>query len=191
MDVDPRTLKIVYFPHPVLRTKAKPIERIDQVVRDVGERMIELMYEAEGIGLAAPQVGLPWRMFVCHVPSSPEPAPTPSNGTDADLPDANAGPEVYINPTITEPHGLPELMEEGCLSLPRVRGDLMRQPDVTLTWSDLDGTTHTRRATGLLARCWQHENDHLDGVLIIDRFTQLSRMRTRSALRALEKQGSS
>lgn len=182
MDVDLHTLSIVSFPHPVLRTRARPVERIDETVRGVAERMIELMYRAEGIGLAAPQVGLPWRMFVCHVPAGPSDEPD-------DLPVSNSGPEVYINPVLTEHEGLPEVMEEGCLSLPEIRGDLMRQPTVTITWTDLDGTSHTRRATGLLARCWQHEFDHLEGVLIIDRFTQLSRLRTRSAVRSLEKQG--
>lgn len=182
MDVDPRLLSIVSFPHPVLRTRAKPIDRIDDGVRAIAERMIELMYQAEGIGLAAPQVGLPWRMFVCHVPAGASEDP-------GDLPASNEGPEVYINPVLTEFEGLPEMMEEGCLSLPDIRGELMRQPTVTITWTDLDGTSHTRRASGLLARCWQHEFDHLEGVLIIDRFTQLSRLRTRSAVRALEKQG--
>lgn len=182
MDVDPRLLSIVSFPHPVLRTRAKPIDRIDDGVRAIAERMIELMYQAEGIGLAAPQVGLPWRMFVCHVPPGASEDP-------GDLPTSNEGPEVYINPVLTEFEGLPEMMEEGCLSLPDIRGELMRQPTLTITWTDLDGTSHTRRASGLLARCWQHEFDHLEGVLIIDRFTQLSRLRTRSAVRALEKQG--
>jgi peptide deformylase len=81
----------------------------------------------------------------------------------------------------------PEPYEEGCLSLPDIRGDVLRPPTVTITAYDLQGRQFTTQATGLLARCWQHEVDHLDGVLILDRMTQMSRLRNRSAIRDLER----
>lgn len=187
------------YPAEILRAKAAPIERVNDEVRAVAERMIELMYEARGIGLAAPQVGLPWRLFVVHVPQSededesgssaknsggvPNGKGTPGGAVPESFTD---GPRVYINPVLLHPSGAAEPHEEGCLSLPDIRGDVLRPPHITITATDLKGHSATQAGTGLLARCWQHEMDHLDGVLIIDRFTQMSRMKNRVALRELE-----
>jgi peptide deformylase len=179
--VDVAALRIVEYPAPVLSAKAGPVATpITDEVREVARRMVELMRQADGIGLAAPQVGLSWRMFVCDVPPNEERSP------DHDPPDATTGPQFYINPRLTKPIGAPVKMEEGCLSLPDIRGDVLRPPTITITALDLCGKEVTRTATGLLARCWQHEVDHLDGVLIINRMTQMSRIKNRAALRELE-----
>src|SRR5262249_40010952 len=143
--------------------------------------MIELMQEADGIGLAAPQVGLAWRIFVCHVP------PNETRSAEADPAMATPSPRVYINPLLSAPSGAPEPFVEGCLSLPGVSGEVLGPPVVTIAATDLEGRPLKQTGAGLLARCWQHEVDHLDGVLIIDRMTQMSRLKNRAAIRDLEK----
>src|SRR5262245_15721724 len=112
MAVDPAALFIHHYPDPILLRVAKPIPEITPEVRAVAARMIELMKEAEGIGLPAPQVGLPWRLFVAHVPASEDRSPT------ADPPTATATPTVYINPVLSALTGAAEPYVEGCLSLP-------------------------------------------------------------------------
>ena len=181
MPVDPATLRIVIYPAPVLRTRAKPVDKVTDEVRAVARRMVELMREEEGIGLAAPQVGLSWRMFIADVP------PNEERSTDTDPPSATNGPEFYINPKLSSPKGPPEPLEEGCLSLPDIRGDVLRPEHITITALDLNGREFTKTGAGLLARCWQHEMDHLDGVLIIDRMTQMARIKNKAALKELEK----
>lgn len=181
MAVDPANLDVVVYPAPVLRRKAERIAEVTEEVRSVAGRMIELMYEEEGIGLAAPQVGLSWRMFVTHVPPGEKRTLEDSPAT------CQAKAVVYINPVLTEPKGEVESAEEGCLSLPDIRGMVLRPPVIKITATDLDGKQFSQTATGLLARCWQHEYDHLDGVLIIDRMSQLSRMKNRLAIRDLER----
>lgn len=181
MPVLPSQLSIVVYPADALRRKAIPVPAVTEEVRDIALRMIQLMREAEGIGLAAPQVGVPWRLFVAHVPEDED------RSASASPPAANLQPEVYINPVLSRPEGDLVGFEEGCLSLPEIRGEVFRPETITIAAMGLDGNPFTRRATGLLARCWQHEVDHLDGTLIIDRMTQMSRLKTRSAVRDLEK----
>jgi peptide deformylase len=173
-------LEVVHYPDPVLRKKAKPVAGVTDEIRALAERMVQLMYDEEGIGLAAPQVGVSLRLFVAHVPEGD------GRSATAEPPTASAGPEVYINPVIAQPEGALEPLEEGCLSLPDIRGSVMRPPVVTITAMGLDGRTFTRRGAGLLARCWQHELDHLDGVLIIDKLSQMERLKLRKKIRALE-----
>ncbi len=180
MTIDPSTLRILEYPAPALRRKADPIDPTPEV-SDVARRMIELMREADGIGLAAPQVGLSWRMFICHVPEGPGRSLTDTP------PSASSGPEAYINPELSDPQGAYEPFEEGCLSLPDITGDVLRPPTITITATDLAGQRFTRTATGLLARCWQHELDHLNGVLILDKMTQIWRTKNRARVRDLEK----
>lgn len=184
MALDVSSLNLVCFPHPVLRQRAERVAKVTDEVRAVAARMIEIMRQQQGIGLAAPQVGLPWRMFVCDVPEDAETGRLAS----LDPPTATKGPRVYINPEISEPDGPREPFEEGCLSLPHIRGDVVRPVQVRLTASDETGRLVSGVARGLLARCWQHEMDHLDGVLIIDRMTQMARMKNRAAIRELESQ---
>lgn len=181
MPVDPSSLIIVHHPESVLRKRAARIDTVNDEVRAVARRMIDLMHEASGIGLAAPQVGLSWRMFVCHVP-----AVEGERVLGADPVQATASPMVCINPVLADPARDLVPYEEGCLSLPDIRGDVRRPSEITLTAQGLDGTSFTLRAAGLLARCWQHEVDHLDGVLIIDKMSPIHRMRNRQAIKALE-----
>lgn len=183
MPVDPSRLQIVSYPAPVLRQKAIPVPEVTDEVRAVARRMIELMRQAEGIGLAAPQVGLPWRMFVVHVPEGDD------RSASGDPISATAAPTVYINPVLTGLIGKLIPHEEGCLSLPDVRGEVLRPEVATIRAMGTDGREFTQHGAGLLARCWQHENDHLDGVLIIDRMTPLSRMSNKAAIRELEAAG--
>ncbi len=184
MPADPSSLRLQVYPAEVLRQKAEPVDATDDV-RAVGRRMIEIMHESEGIGLAAPQVGLAWRLFVTDVRPRED---DDEVSADVDPPSAEREPCVYINPVIERTSGPPEIREEGCLSLPGLHGDVIRPPTVTLSYRDLEGRPCTRTATGLLARCWQHELDHLDGVLIIDRMTQMSRTKVRAQLKTLEQQ---
>lgn len=181
MSVDPRALTLQIYPAPVLRKRAAPVEAVTDEVRAVAARMIEMMRAEEGIGLAAPQAGLSWRLFVVDVP------PSEDRSAETDPPTATRGPVVYINPALSRPVGVPTPSEEGCLSLPDIRGDVLRSPVITITATDLEGRPFTATAAGLLARCWQHELDHLDGVLIIDRMTQMSRLKNRAAIRDLER----
>jgi len=143
--------------------------------------MIELMFEAEGVGLAAPQVGLSWRLFVAHVPIGE------GRTLESDPPTATAEPVVYINPVLSTPVGEIKPYDEGCLSLPDITGEVLRPEHITISAMDLEGKKFTRTAAGLLARCWQHESDHLDGVLIIDRMSQMSRLKNRTAVKKLER----
>ncbi len=168
LTVDVSNLSILHYPAPVLRKRSEPLADIDERVREVAARMIELMHEAEGVGLAAPQVGLAWRLFVCR-------------GAEEDDPE-----DVFVNPELELERSELEAHEEGCLSLPGIRADIRRPMAAKLTATDLRGQPVTRRAEGFMARVWQHEFDHLNGVLIIDRMTPLDRIATRRALKALE-----
>lgn len=168
MSVDPDKLAIVLYPAPVLREKAQPIEVVDETVRAVAKRMIELMHQAPGVGLAAPQVGLPWRMFVAN--------PTGQEGDD----------RVYINPRLElGPDLAPR--DEGCLSLPNISVEVKRPTSATIHAIGLDGQPFEESSEDeLLAIIWQHEYDHLDGVLIIDKMGPMDRMANRKAIKELE-----
>lgn len=168
--IPPDQLQIVNYPHPMLRQVGSEIDEISDDVRAVARRMIDLMHEAEGVGLAAEQVALPWRLFVASVPGQ----------TDGD--------QVYINPVLRDPAGKPESQEEGCLSLPGIRGQILRPPAITIEATNLDGERFQVEADELLARCWQHEVDHLNGRLIIDRMPQIDRLSNRRRIKELEEE---
>lgn len=168
MPVDTASLQIVNYPDPVLRRKAAELDAVTDEVREVAARMIELMHEAGGVGLAAPQVGLSWRMFVANDTGEP--------GND----------RVFINPILHNPGRQTEVREEGCLSIPNVTAEVTRPGSITIQAVDEKGQQVLLTAEGLPARIWQHETDHLDGVLIIDRMTPADKMANRRALRELE-----
>lgn len=168
VDVDPAALGIVLYPAAVLRRVAQPLPVVDDHVRAVADRMIQLMHEARGVGLAAPQVGLPWRMFVAN--------PTNEPGDD----------HVFINPTLADPGPHTEPRDEGCLSLPGITAEVTRPTAITLAALDRDGQPITLTSDGFPARVWQHEFDHLDGVLILDKMTRIDRMANKRALAELE-----
>lgn len=162
--------RIVLYPSEVLRRRAAVVPAIDDSIRTLVAEMFRVMREEEGAGLAAPQVGASLRVFI----------------TEA-RPDQNEPAGVYVNPEVELMEGEQEYMNEGCLSLPDIRGDIRRHERVTLTWTDLDGTRHRRTQDDMLARVWLHEFDHLEGVLIIDRMSPVDRMRARKPLKALER----
>lgn len=162
--------------------KASPVSGVDDSMRAIAARMIDLMRGAQGIGLAAPQVGLPVRLFVAYVPADPEAEIDP-----AGLPESCDEPQVFFNPEIVEFSKDLEPYDEGCLSLPGITGEVNRPTTVTMRAIDLEGNATEVRATGLLARCWQHEIDHLDGVLILDKMSQMSRLKNRSRIKSMEK----
>ena len=167
MHVDLASLHIVRYPDPVLRRKTRPIASIDETVRAVARRMLELMHEAPGVGLAGPQVGLSWRLFV-------------TNAGDLDPVD-----RVFVNPELALGRGEMEVATEGCLSLPEIDVQVRRPVHADITATGLDGERFSMSADELLARIWQHENDHLDGVLIVDRMSQMDRLSTRRVLKEM------
>ncbi|HZZ71422.1 MAG TPA: peptide deformylase [Pirellulales bacterium] len=159
------SLKIIQYPHPTLRHVAKPIRRIDAEMLQVVRRMFDLMYEHKGIGLAATQVALPYRLFVLNLKGDP-----------------NEGEEhVFVNPVITKRKGLAEA-EEGCLSLPGLYGDVKRSENITLQAFNLQGQAVKHVCEDLFARAVQHEIDHLDGVLFIDRLTPTGELKVKDTL---------
>ena len=168
MAFDPDQLQIVLYPDPVLRRRARPIERIDTLVRRVAHRMLELMHAAPGVGLAAPQVGLPWRMFVA----------SPTTQTEDDT--------VFINPRVVAASRAVADVDEGCLSLPDVTVNVRRPLAVRIEAIGLDGRPFTLEGRDLIARIWQHELDHLNGVLIIDRAPPGDRLANQRILREME-----
>jgi len=151
--------KIVLLADPVLRQKASPIDRVDDGIRQLLDDMVETMYEAVGIGLAAPQIGISKRLIVMDCAKDDNP------------------PEIWkmINPEIISRSEETTKMEEGCLSIPGYNGDVTRPAEVTVRYMDIEGNSQEMTATGLLAACVQHEIDHLDGVLFIDYLSRLKR----------------
>jgi peptide deformylase len=148
-------LSIVSFPHPALRYPAKPVRRVDAHLRSIVQRMFDLMYEHRGVGLAATQVDLPIRLFVFN------PTGNRDEGTE----------QVFINPVVSRPRGNEEA-EEGCLSLPGIYGNVVRAKTVRVNAYDLSGQETDRDFSGFEARIIQHETDHLNGVLFIDRMVE-------------------
>jgi peptide deformylase len=152
-------LPIVTLPDPLLRVTSTPIQSIDADVKRLAADMLETMYDAPGIGLAAIQVGAPKRLVVLDLADDGE----------------DKRPMVLINPRIVSLGNEMRVYEEGCLSLPDVRIEIERPSTVRLAYQDLDGAAHEIDADGLLATAIQHEADHLDGKLIIDFLTSLKR----------------
>ncbi|QOG08071.1 peptide deformylase [Aureimonas sp. OT7] len=150
---------LIILPDPILRQVSEPVERIDDAVRAFADDMLETMYDAPGIGLAAIQVGVPRRMLVIDLAKEDEPKT----------------PLVFINPQILSTSDEPSLYEEGCLSIPEYYAEVERPASLTVRYQDLEGKTQELAADGLLATCLQHEIDHLNGVLFIDHISKLKR----------------
>ena len=159
--------RVVCYPDPVLRKKTQIIEEIDDQVRERAKEMLEIMYETNGIGLAGPQVG--WNARICTLNHTGEPE--------------DEG--VFINSQILKSEG-EEIEEEGCLSFPGIHSKIARATHVEVEAYGLDGEEMHIEAEGLLARAWQHEIDHLDGVLILDRMSPAARLFHRRRLKELE-----
>jgi peptide deformylase len=152
------SIKLIHYPHSTLRHKSKPIARVNAELKTLVEEMFEIMYEFRGVGLAANQVNLPIRLFVANPSGEPE-----------------EGPElVFLNPVIVKANGVVEA-EEGCLSLPGINGQVKRNKSLQINAYDLSGNEINSQVDGFLARIIQHEIDHLDGVMFIDRMIDESK----------------
>ena len=156
-------LKILEFPDPRLRIKAKPVETVDDALRSLIDDMFETMYDAPGIGLAATQVDVHRRLLVADVSSEKD------------------NPWVLINPVIVAKDGV-EVTEEGCLSVPGYYEEVERAEQVRVRYLDRDGKEVESEFDGLLAVCVQHEMDHLDGKLFVDYLSEAKRQRIRKRL---------
>ena len=164
---------ILTAPDPRLKKKSKPVASVDAGVRQLMDDMLETMYDAPGIGLAAPQVGDLRRVIVL----------------DIDREEVKTGPLFMANPEIIEASDEDLTYEEGCLSVPEHYSDVVRPARVTVRYLDRDGATREMACEGLLATCVQHEIDHLDGILFIDHISSLKRnMILRKLLKARKEQ---
>jgi peptide deformylase len=171
--VEPAVLKLRYYGDPILRQRANEVRVFDRSLRDVAEAMLDAMEREEGVGLAAPQVGLDMRILVALAMSEPG--------------DVDAEAVVIVNPEITERSRDTWVFEEGCLSIPGIRGDVTRPNQIRVRFQALDGTQHTLDAEGMFARILQHEIDHLDGKLFIDYLSTAEKALLKTKLRNLTK----
>jgi peptide deformylase len=167
LDVDASGLAIVKYPDPRLERICEPLSRVDASVRAVIDRMFMLMFEARGVGLAAPQVGIAVRLFVASPAFDPDDR------------------RVYVNPEIIASDGVQD-GEEGCLSFPGINCKVKRKKIVTVRAMDRDGNVFEETGEDLPARIFQHEIDHLDGRLLVDRMGTVAKLANRRLLRELE-----
>jgi len=176
-------LEIVQYGHPILRQRCRKVTAVDdELIQLVGD-MLDTMVEAHGVGLAAPQVGVPIRLAVVDVTHDPECISyLRVNGQEADL--EAIMPLVFINPELE--FGQPkEFGLEGCLSIREIRAEVRRPADVKATLPQLDGSVLVVETDGLLARALQHEIDHLNGVLFVDRLPAVTKVAMRNRLKLL------
>jgi peptide deformylase len=166
-EIDVDKCRMTRYPAAVLKGRAAPVEKIDDSIRRLVEKMTDLMIEHKGIGFAAPQAGVGLRLFIISL-----------TGTRDNV-------RAYVNPTVT-PHGELEEAEEGCLSVPGVWAKIRRYKKATVTATDLDGNQFTEEAEGLHARALQHEYDHIEGTVIVNRMSQTARIAHRRQLKKLE-----
>jgi peptide deformylase len=160
---------LTIFPDPVLRVRAADVTAFDDALATTVRAMFARMYLSHGVGLAAPQVGLKIRLFVLNDTGEP--------GSGEEL--------AFVNPTILSRGGAPTLFEEGCLSFPQIYAEVERPDGCRVRWQDLSGTVHERDFDGFVSRIIQHEYDHLEGVLLVDRMTPADKSRNRAGLEAL------
>ena len=167
--MDLESLRIRHYPDAILRQVAEPVGEMGAEIADLAERMIDMMLEADGIGLAAPQVGVSLRLIVV----------CPTGQRDE--------AEVLVNPQLGNFQGTAET-EEGCLSVPGLRAKVRRAAACAVTALDLEGSRFVVEATNLTATVVQHETDHLNGTLFIDRINTVSKISCRKALKQLERE---
>ncbi len=157
-------LPIIEAPDPLLKTVSKPVEHFDDALRTLADDMLETMYDAPGIGLAAIQVGVPLCLLVIDLQEK-----------DEETNETIRIPMVFINPEILEESEELSVYNEGCLSVPEQYADIARPAVVKAQWRDLDGNAHEEVLDGLMATCLQHEMDHLEGILFVDHLSKLKR----------------
>jgi len=181
-------LPIVGYGDPILRAKGSRIETVDERIRELAANMIETMHEAHGVGLAAQQVGEPLQLTVLDV-TDVEDRPSTLKLNGAELDPRSVMPLVLLNPELTLSDE-EELGLEGCLSFPEITADIWRASSVVLRAQTLEGETVEMEAGGLLARALQHEVDHLNGILFIDRMSAATKVALRSRLKRMQKENS-
>jgi peptide deformylase len=179
-------LQILEYGDPILRAKGKSIENIDDRIRELAANMIETMHAANGVGLAAQQIGEALQLTVLDV-SLVEDRPSTLKLDGKDVDPKSAMPLVLINPEI-ELRGANEVGVEGCLSFPEITGDIDRAKSVIVRAQTLEGRTIEIEASGFLARAIQHEGDHLNGILFIDRMNSTAKAVLSSRLKRLQKE---
>lgn len=177
------SLSICIYGDPVLRKKAVEVKEVDGGIRELAGEMLELMRKERGVGLAAEQVGRTERMFVISIP------PESDVGDDGlrENPEIEM-PLVFINPVITAHTEDVQVGLEGCLSFPEVFANVERWYEIDAEYTDLEGERKTIHARGLLARAIQHELDHLDGILLVDRMSHVKKVALSGKLKRLVKQ---
>ncbi|OYW45313.1 MAG: peptide deformylase [Sphingomonadales bacterium 32-68-7] len=179
--------EILEVPDPRLKTVSTRVESFDDELKALVADMFETMYDANGIGLAAIQVGIPKRLLVIDLQpedEDAEPEPCDHDGHHHHHQPTKREPRVFVNPEILDPAEETGTYQEGCLSVPDIYADVDRPKTCRVRWQDLDGNVHEEEMDGLMAVCIQHEMDHLEGVLFID---HLSRLKRTMALKKLEK----
>ena len=179
-------LPIVQYGDPVLRAKGALIEKIDDRIRELAQNMIETMHEANGVGLAAQQIGEAIQLAVIDV-SQVEDRPSTMNLNGQEVDPARTMPLILVNPEVDAGNET-EIGIEGCLSFPEITGDIPRSTSIVVHAQDLDGNLVKIETAGFLARAIQHEVDHLNGVLFIDRMSSAAKISLSSKLKRLQKE---
>ncbi len=180
------SLEIVHYNHPVLRKKGEKITVFNAALGAFAQDMVDAMHEARGIGLAAQQVGRAVQLCVLDLRETEAEFDWKLDGARTPL--ELIMPMVLANPKVTVAKKAPaEPLEEGCLSFPEIRGDVVRQTQIVVKFHDQNGHPHTLECDGLLARCVLHEVDHLNGILFIDRMEKAVRAGIDEAVKALAK----
>ena len=179
-------LPILQYGDPILRAKGERIEKIDERIRDLVGNMIETMHDAHGVGLAAQQIGEALQLTVLDV-SAVEDRPSTLKLSGRDIDPKSAMPIALVNPEV-ELRGETEVGVEGCLSFPEITGDIERAQSVLVKAQSLEGELVQIEASGLLARVIQHEHDHLQGILFIDRMNSAAKAALSSRLKRLQKE---
>jgi len=165
-------LRIYTYPSPILKEVAKPVEEFNSELEALVKNMLFTMYQAPGIGLAAPQVGVSKRIFVMDIDFDREEVTNAEGKEETKL--SNFNPRVFINPVISNKEG-EILYEEGCLSVPGIYEEVKRAEKIHVEYHDVKGKKHTLDADELLSICIQHENDHLDGIVFLERLSMIKR----------------
>jgi peptide deformylase len=165
--IDIEKCKITHYPTPVLAEPARPVENIDENIRQLVAKMADIMRQHSGLGLAAPQAGVPLRLFIIAL--------------DPEKKDI----KVFINPTV-KPTGTLDSIEEGCLSVPGVYTKIKRYTKCRVTATDLDRKEFSEEAEGLYARALQHEYDHIEGITIVNRMGQAAKIAHRKQIKKLK-----
>ncbi|WP_370225764.1 peptide deformylase [Mesoflavibacter sp.] len=176
-------LPIVAYGDPVLKKQAKEITKDYPNLDTLIDNMFETMYGAYGVGLAAPQIGLSIRVFIVDA----SPFAEDDDLSKEEQEQLKAFKRVFINPTILEETGDEWAFNEGCLSIPDVREDVFRQPNIKIQYQDQDFNTHTEELSGLAARVFQHEYDHIEGVLFTDKLSALKKRLIKGKLTNISK----